>query len=493
MIQLFNNLISVLPILLLIITVMVIFCLISFKPHNGFIIHLVTLLGLFLSIFSVFIKYNNEAQWYSELFIIDKYSKFSMILFLLSSVYTCLLSYSWIKLKNYNAIELYVFLLLSTVGGLIVSVATHMSTLFIGIELLFLPGLGLVGYERSINKTIFFTLKYMILSIFSSLIMLLGFLIIYSTTGQLSFIHLANMFLYYPAIMFNQRIVLGLLIVFVAFFFKISLFPMHLWVPEIYSCMNSFTLIYFSTAIKIAIFTFLFRFFLYIPALYYSNIIYILLLTVSLSSIMFGNCMAFFQKNINRLIAYSSLTHAGYLLLILLISLNREGKIFREEGFYIFFIGYILSMICFFSIKSYIEYNFLYKNHITCNNCLEGLYGKNTIICFFMTFLFLSFAGVPFTIGFWGKFYILRFLLQKKIWWIVLVIIFSNIIGMQCYLSVIASLYKTKCNTFHTKNKFNKKIIFFMDIEYFFILLLSIILVIFSFFPHKLIHIINVF
>nr|WP_160141505.1 NADH-quinone oxidoreductase subunit N [Buchnera aphidicola] len=409
-----------------------------------------------------------------------------------TSIYTCIFTYSWIELNIDSNIEFFIFLLLSTIGGLIVLTSYHMSTLFIGIELLFLPALGVVGYLNDIKKNCFFTLKYMILSIFSSLTMLFGFLILYSSTGHLSFTHISNMFFYYPSLMLDKKTLFGLMTIFLSFFFKVSLFPMHLWVPDIYNCISSFSLIYFSIAIKIAILTFLSRFLFYIPALYHCKIIYILLIIVSVGSIIFGNGMAFFQKNINKLMAYSSVTHTGYMLLTILILFNREEQLLLEN-FYIYFIGYILSMICFFSIKSYIDYYFMYKNSIQYDNCLKGLYWKNSFLCICMTLLLLSFSGFPITIGFWGKFCILRFLLHKKLWFILLIIIFSNLIGMQCYIPVICSLYKKKYNCLTKQNKRKQLVNIFTNIKYLFILLLSFLLIFLGIYPQKIISIIDIF
>ena len=222
------------------------------------------------------------------------------------------------------------------------------------------------------------------------------------------------------------------------------------------------------------------------------KILYILLMIVATNSIFFGNCMAFFQKNINRLIAYSSVTNTGYLLLVLVILLNQAEKIFLE-GFYLYLFGYILSMICFFSIKSYIDYQFFYKKYYQYNNCLQGLYWKNPALCFCMTLSLLSLAGFPFTFGFWGKFFVLRFLLQKKLWFILLIILFSNIIGMQCYLPIISSLYEKQDSLLDISNDnfFSEKE--FINIQHFFILFLSFLFFIFGLFPQKAINIINIF
>ncbi|WP_075431788.1 NADH-quinone oxidoreductase subunit N [Buchnera aphidicola] len=492
MIPLFEIFIPVLPIFFLLITMIVVFICIALKLNFYNMNIVITFFSLSCSIALIFLGNNKGYRWYSELFIIDKYSKISMFFLLLASFYTCIFSSSWIISKMYNKIEFLIFLLLSTIGGLIILISNHIATLFIGIELLFLPALGIVGYMHNLKKTIFFTLKYMILSIFSSLMMLFGCLIIYSATGQLCFSHISNMFLYYPSLMLDKKILFGLITIFISFFFKLSLFPLYLWTPDIYNCMSAFSLIYFSIATKISIFTFLLRFLFGIPALYYCKIIYILLIIAATCSIFFGNCMAFFQKNINRLIAYSSVTNTGYLLLILVILLNQVERIFLE-GFYIYFFGYILSMICFFSIKSYIDYKFFYNNYYQYNNCLQGLYWKNPILCFCMTLLLLSLAGFPFTFGFWGKFFLFRFLLHNKLWFILLIILFSNIIGMQCYLPIISSLFQKKYGLLDISNVDSLLEQEYINIQYFFILFLSFLFFILGFFPQKVINIINIF
>lgn len=491
MIQLFYNFIPILPILLLIITTVLIILLVSFVSKCNNIVCIISFLGILGSIILILMIQKNNFYLYSEMFIFDKFSRLSMIILLMSSLYTCIFACSWLNNYYDKQAEFYIFLLISTIGGLIVLISFHISMLFVGIELFFLPILGLLGYSNDLNRKLFLILKYMILSVFSTILMLFGFILVYSMSGNLSFLRISNMFLYHPEIMLNINTILGLLIFFLSFCFKLSIFPMHLWILDIYQYINSYTLIYFSVASKIVIFTFLMRFFLYLPSLYYINIIYIFLVSISILSIIFGNFMAFFQKNINRLIGYSSVTNLGFLFILILLSIDKS-YIINFQAIYIYIFGYFFSLICFFSIKSYIEYNNFSKNLLlSYNNSLKGLFWKNPFLCYIMTMILLSFSGFPMTIGFLGKFYIFNIIIQKKFYILMIFIMISNIVGTQCYIPIIHNLYLYNDKYLIYKKYSSIKIL--LKVQFFFIVVLGLVLFFLGIYPQWILTIISIF
>lgn len=434
-----------------------------------------------LSFFSLFyINSFSKLHYFSNLIQIDLISKISIFLLLFSSLYSFVFA-SFQKKNNKISLEFSVFLILSVIGSIIVSISCHFATYFIGIELLFLSSIGLIANTIYKNNILISIISYIIVSIFSSLLFLLGISLIYAISGNLSINHINLMFMYHPSIFFNKIMLFGFSLIFLSFFFKMSLFPLHTWMPEIYCNTDSSILIYFSLAAKIAIFSFLLKLLFFFPSLI--NIFYFISFfkCIIIISIIFGNFMALFQKNINKLIGYTSITSTAWLLFFLLI-INPNNYNFILEAIVIYLLNYVLCVVGFFSIKSILEQKFYDKsiNNHSRENIFFGLFHKNPFLGIVMTIILFSLFGFPLTFGFWGKFYILKLILQEKLWFFLTAFVFSNVIGVHCYLSFLLDIFSLDLYL----KFFKKKEIRIFLLEFFFIFVIAIILLLFGIFPN---------
>ncbi|VFP88074.1 NADH-quinone oxidoreductase subunit N [Buchnera aphidicola (Cinara piceae)] len=485
MIRLFYSIIPILPILILISSILIILF-VSFYKKKTYLGCMIIIFSIFFSIISIIYSKYFMLEYFSELIKIDKYSYFFIFMLLISSFYTCAFSYNWLSYGNYHSIEFYLFLLLSVLGGILVSISNHFSTLFIGSELLFLPLLGILMFFPKAGSNLLLIVIYMIMSIFSSSFLLLGCSFIYFISGRLCFSFFSQIFIYHPSIMFGSIILFGFSIVFLSLFFKLSLFPLHTWSPGIYQNTNSCSLIYFSTVTRISIFSFLIRFFYYIPYIYNIKLLYFIIYYISVLSIFFGNLFSIFQNKVQRSIGYLSISNLGFLLMLLLIYSSKEDIfIIRQIQFYLF--GYILGLVGFFSIKSTIDFNiFSKKIYSIKDNSLRGLFWYDPILGISISLILLSLSGFPLTLGFWGKFFIFKNLIQRRFFITVIIMMLSSIIGMQSYLNIIYNVYDTSLTLDHTNIKYNFYIPLFQK---YLILFMSLVFIILGFFPQIILNI----
>ncbi|VFP83595.1 proton-conducting transporter membrane subunit [Buchnera aphidicola] len=442
MIKLFDSIIPIIPILSLIFSVIIIFY-ISFYKKNVYLESIVITFGLLFSIIMILYSKIFMLEYISVLIKIDQYSYFYIFMLLLSSLYTCIFAYPWLLYNSMYSTEFHLFVLLSTIGGILVSVAFHFSTLFIGIELLFFPILGILIL---FPKYIFHwssILIYLIMSVFSSALLLLGCSFIYFVSGRLCFSFFTYIFMYYPSIMYGNITFFGIILVLFSLFLKLSLFPLHTWAPGIYQYTNSCALIYFSTVTKISILSILMRFFYYIPYLNKITLLYVILYSIAIFSILFGNLIAVIQVKIHRLMGYLSISNLG-LLLILLLIYSQNKYLLITKYIYIYLFGYLIGLLGFFGIKSIVDFNIFTKNIDNIkNNSLTGLFWYDPVLGIMMTIILLSLSGFPLTIGFWGKFFILKYLIHKNFIITTVCIMISSILGTYSYFNIIHSLY---CN-----------------------------------------------
>lgn len=443
MMKFFNGILVILPMVILTFSVVLLMLFFSFF-WNSCINNIIVFFGILLSIISIFfIDKIKNFRYFIDLIQVDEISKFSIFFILISGLYSFLF-FNYYKNNEKKSIDFFLFLLLSMVGGILIAISCHVSTLFIGIELLFLSSVGLISCSILKENILISIFSYIILSIFSSLVLLLGSFIMYSVSGSLCFSDIGSILIYYPTIFFGNIMYLGFSLIFLSFFLKLSFFPLHFWMPDIYEKTDSAILIFFSLVSKISIFSFLMHFLFNLPSLKNIVLLFWIFKIISIISIFFGNFLAFFQHNIHRLIGYSSITHIGWLLFFF-INMNSKNHILIIKSIYIYFIGYILSIILFFCIKSIVESNInFFVDHDFSSDIFDGLFWKNSLLGILFLISLFSLSGFPFTLGFWGKFYILRFILKSKNWFYLIAFFISNIIAIQCYLSIISNVFNNK-------------------------------------------------
>ncbi|CAL4042580.1 NADH-quinone oxidoreductase subunit N [Buchnera aphidicola] len=434
----FQQLIGFMPFVIALLTVLVLLCFISLK-RNHFIIYSISIIGLLFSILSLYFVYDVVPIDISMLFYINQGSIFYIGIILFSTLASVILAYPYLSNKMLNKEEFYLFLFFSTLGCMSIVISNHMSSLFVSIELMSLPMLGLIGYEYCQRKTLEAVLKYMILSGIASSFLLFGIALIYAVSGNLSFISLVSIINVHNLLQDNDIVfLLGFFLILVALSFKLSIIPFHLWAPDVYEGTSYTSLFFLSTSSKIAIFSILSRLFMYFPK-NEIKLLYLILELLAFFSIFFGNIMALFQKKLKRLLAYSSISHFGYMLIALVLINNEHISL---EATAIIFISYILTNFTILGLvnRISIQYN-LYDTDIL--NFYRGLFWKSPIIAVLLTIMMFSLAGLPMSIGFIGKFYLILLTINEKSLLLGLIMVVGSAVGFYYYLQIIINFYLT--------------------------------------------------
>ncbi|WP_343126650.1 proton-conducting transporter membrane subunit [Buchnera aphidicola] len=419
----------------------------------------------------------------SKFIIYDDYSRIFFGLLYISGFFSYFFLYHFSILSNEEKDECCLLLLISILGGILVGLSTNIILFIMGLELLFLPLIGLINFSNT-SYSLIVSLKYFFISILMTLLLLLGFSLLYLIFGNLKIFSIflyffsgLNFFTYFLMIM-------SILLIIFSLFFKLSLFPFHFFILDIYKYVFSPILIYYSVASKISIVLFLVRFFSKIYYLRNVSILYQILFFVLMISIFYGNFMAYFQKNIKIVLSYTSISQIGIILMILL---NNPflSQIFPE--FLIGVMSYILGIICFFSILSIIEYfQITQKKLLIDSNSLIGLFWYSPFLGSALVVLFFLFSGFPLTLGFWSKLYLLRFSIHENLWYLLGFLGISSFFSIFCYLPFLKNIfiYPINLNEFYIKKKFKISFIFLIII--FFLIFFLIFL---GFFPFSFIYI----
>ena len=428
-----QQLIALLPLLIVGLTVVVVMLSIAWR-RNHFLNATLSVLGLNAALVSLWFVGQNGAMDVTPLIRVDGYSMLYTGLVLLASLATCTFAYPWLEGYKDHKKEFYLLVLIAALGGILLAGANHLASLFLGIELISLPLFGLVGYAFRQKRSLEASIKYTILSAAASSFLLFGMALVYANSGNLSFLalgkSLADNALHEPLLLAG----LGLMIVGLGF--KLSLVPFHLWTPDVYQGAPAPVSTFLATASKIAIFGVVMRLFLYMPV-GDSEAVRVVLGLIAFASIIFGNLMALSQTNIKRLLGYSSISHLGYLL-VALIALQSGEMSMEAVGVYL--AGYLFSSLGAFGVVSLMSSPYRGPDADSLFS-YRGLFWHRPILSAVMTVMMLSLAGIPMTLGFIGKFYVLAVGVHAHLWWLVAAVVIGSAIGLYYYLRVAVSLY----------------------------------------------------
>ncbi|MXP66619.1 NADH-quinone oxidoreductase subunit NuoN [Pantoea sp. Nvir] len=439
MIMNFQQLIAVLPLLTVAFTVITVILSIAWR-RNHFINATLTVIGFNLTLVSSLVSFCFVVQIstidVTPLLHVDFYAVFYTALVILASLATCTFSYPWLSNFPDNKDEFYPLVLIAALGGMVLTSANHLASLFVGIELLSIPLFGMIGYVFRQKRSLEATLKYTILSAVASSFLLFGIALVYAETGSLSFVKLGQTL--NDSMIQQQMLLIGLGMIIIGLSFKLSLVPFHLWTPDVYQGSPAPVSTFLATASKIAIFGAVMRLFMSVPFLTNSEVIRTLLSAIAFVSILFGNLMAISQSNIKRLLGYSSIAHLGYLL-VALIALKSSNQLSLEtSGIYL--TGYLFSSLGAFGVVSLMSGPYRGPDADSLYS-YRGLFWHRPILSAVMTVMMLSLAGIPMTLGFIGKFYIIALSISEHLWWLTAAIVVGSAIGLYYYMRVTVSLY----------------------------------------------------
>ena len=406
-----SQLMALMPILTLSLTAVVLMIQASIKRDQT-VAWWITAVGFLLSIWAAgYARQFNQSV--TVLLEVDDWGLFFSSLILFASLVSLILSRASFSQEGERKEEYYLLLVLSVLGAVVLVQSSHMVSLLLGMELMGVALYGMIAFPERGELPLEAAIKYLVLSACASAMLLFGFALVYAATGDLTYAGIGAA----ASTAFSQEplvIMVGSAMILAGLGFKLSVVPFHMWTPDVYQGAPTPVTVFLATVSKGAVFVALSRFYLAAELYQYSTLILALSL-VAVTSMLFGNWLALQQDNIKRLLAYSSIAHFGYLLLALIaMSYARtmtEAQLIGEAvTFYL--TAYILTTLAAFAVVTHLSGE---DEKSLSINAFDGLFWRQPLQACGMSVALLSFAGIPLTAGFIGKFYLINVAIQSRL------------------------------------------------------------------------------
>jgi NADH-quinone oxidoreductase subunit N len=396
---------------------------------------LLAALGLLLCLGLTIVQFGQASSGFNGMVIYDGYSFFLNILFLSSGLAGIALAYDYIKRMEIERGEYYVLLLFSISGMMLMSQANDLIVVFLALELLSIPLYVLAGFARPRVESEEASLKYFLMGAFAGGFVVFGIALVFGATGttNLSAVfaainsHIANL----------PLLTMGAALILVGLGFKIAAVPFHMWTPDVYHGSPSSVSAFMSVGAKAGGFAALLRIFVSaFPGL--STDLTMILWTISALTMFLGNVVAIAQSNIKRLLAYSSIAHAGYILMALVPYGNTAVSSETISAALFYLVAYALTSFGAWAVVIAVEKE---EGQGLALDDYAGLARKYPLLAASMAIFMLSFTGVPPTLGFMGKFFLFRTVIQGGYLGLALIGVFTSLISAYYYLRVIVIMY----------------------------------------------------
>ncbi|MBT3414571.1 MAG: NADH-quinone oxidoreductase subunit N, partial [Nitrospina sp.] len=307
------DLIALAPVIVLSVFAMMVLIVDLFGGRNKTLLVFISLVGLLMTAISAFAKNPIPAYSFNDSYIVDHLSLFFICIFTISSALAILLSVEYNEREGIRAGEYYALILFCTVGMILLASSTDMIMIFLGIEIVSICLYVLAGIRRGNLASNEAALKYFLLGAFATGFLLYGMTLVYGSTGSTNLFEIAD-FVKNPEAQSNPLLLMGLVLLIIGFGFKVASVPFHMWAPDVYQGAPTPVTAFMAVGPKAAAFAAFFRVFAEaFPEMAPSW--EVLLSSIAVLSMFFGNLGAIMQTNIKRMLAFSSISHAGYILM----------------------------------------------------------------------------------------------------------------------------------------------------------------------------------
>ena len=396
---------------------------------------LLAALGLIVSLALTILCVGQPTTAFGGMVIIDGFSSFLIILFLSSGLAGIVLAYDYLKRMDIEKGEYYTLVLFSIAGMVLMSMANDLIVVFLALELLSIPLYVLAGFARPQLASEEASLKYFLMGAFAGGFLVFGIALVFGATGTTNLTAIFNSI--GASIANIPLLVVGAALILVGFGFKIAAVPFHMWTPDVYHGSPTAVTAFMSVGAKAAGFAALLRIFVSaFPSL--STDLTMVLWAISALTMFLGNVVAIAQKNIKRMLAYSSIAHAGYILMALVPYGNQAVNSDTVSAALFYLVAYALTSFGAWAVVIALEKA---EGKGLELDDYAGLSRKYPLLAACMAVFMLSFVGVPPTLGFMGKFYLFRTVIEGGYLGLALIGVFTSLISAYYYLRVIVTMY----------------------------------------------------
>ncbi|MGA0565401.1 NADH-quinone oxidoreductase subunit NuoN [Ancylobacter sp. VNQ12] len=395
-------------------------------PKSTDTVNGVALAALFAALVLVILG-PDEAVLFGGSFQVDAYARFLKVLALLGAGGTLAMSVDWLKREKQSRFEFAILVLLSTLGMMMLISAGDLLALYMGLELMSLALYVIAANNRESVRSTEAGLKYFVLGALSSGMLLYGASLIYGFTGSINFVRIAE-----AAREPSLGLIFGIVFVFAGLCFKVSAVPFHMWTPDVYEGAPAPVTAFFATAPKVAAMAVFVRFATealpHVAHQWQQIVVF-----VSIASMVLGSFAAIGQRNIKRLMAYSSIGHMGYALVGLAAGTEQGVR-----GVLVYLAIYVaMTLGTFACILSMRRKDGIVENY----EDLAGLARTSPVKAFMLAVLMFSLAGIPPLAGFLAKYYVFLAAIEAGLYGLAVIGVLASVVGAFYYLRIVKVMY----------------------------------------------------
>lgn len=400
----------------------------------------VTIIGLLATLGLTMSEYGMEASYYNNMIVVNKFSTAFSSLFILLTTFIVAMSHNFYsnhvtKISDFISIKLFIL-----AGAIAMISFGNLAMYFLGIEILSIGLYVMCASERLSLRSNEAGMKYFLMGAFASGIILFGICLVYGAMGSFDVAEIASLSrsAELPAWFF-----IGVVMILIGMLFKIAAVPFHFWAPDVYEGAPALTTATMSTLVKVVAMATLYKLLVVLNA----EITYafeIIIVVLSIASMTVGNIMALRQNNVKRMLAFSGISHAGFMLMTLLSLTTAAGTLLYYAS------AYALSGIAAFAVILYVcRHN---ENEDIVN--FHGLGKTNPVLAAVLTCSLLSMGGIPIFAGFFGKLFLFDQTIQAGYLYLVIIAVINSIISIGYYFKLILAMYGKDPNEERTATPF---------------------------------------
>ena len=391
-----------------------------------------SIIALVVTGFIALTGWNNPQTGFAGSVVVDNFSTFFSIICIIAAGLTILMSDDYLRREGYPVGEYYPLILFTTAGAMWMASGTDLMTIFLGLEVLSVSLYVLAGFFRGQVKSNEAGLKYFFLGAFSTGFLLYGVALLYGVTGTTKIAGIAQFVSSHPGVSTDLMFIAGGLLLMTGFLFKVAAAPFHMWTPDVYPGAPTPITAFMSAGPKAAAFAALMRITIIGLEGMHADIT-ALLWVIAVLTMTVGNFIALSQKDLKRMLAFSSISHAGYAL-VGLVAWNQIGF----SGIMFYMLVYTFMNLGAFAVLV------LVGKQGEENLTLEGISGmgyKKPFLGIALCIFLFSLMGLPPTAGFTGKFYIFAAAIKSGYVWLAVLGVMNSAVSLYYYLRVIVHMY----------------------------------------------------
>lgn len=382
-----------------------------------------------------FLDWNAPGTYFSNMLEISNQSIIFSTIVIVAAMLVVAITGDFASDSTAQPAEYYALMQFALVGAVMMITYNNLIMLFLGIEILSISVYVLTGSDKQNIRGNEAALKYFLMGAFATGILLFGMAMYYGGVGTF---HVTNASVALQGVNGDLSVYLSVGIVFMlmGLFFKVSAAPFHFWTPDVYEGAPTVFTAFMSTVVKTAGFAAIFKI-VYVAFLGAYSFWIVMVVSMTILTLLLGNIIAVYQASFKRMLAYSSISHAGYLMLALVGLREASG-----ESILFYSATYCLATITAFTVLFTVSRQKLVNGRPDEQiSVLNGLHRRNPFLAFTLAIAMLSLAGIPLTGGFWGKFLVFSDAASRGYWWLLVVAIVMSAVGMYYYFKPIRAAF----------------------------------------------------